>query len=262
MNKHLFSRYLIVLCLSLTLATCKSTKGLFADKDAKNSLKQALAKVEAERVDYESVAIVGRANVEVPSQKLKVGLSYRLNMYADSLIWLRISKLGIEGARILITKDSIFAIDRANNQIHVSDFSLAEKYTGLSADFEILEDLFLGNLHLIPAYNSMGLDNKNDNIHIFNGRKSDTDFSYAINQSLQKLIAMEVIKLGDSLHTKVSYSNFEKYGGTQMPQRTEIEIIAPEPMKIEFNHRRVDINPERISFKFNMPRSYERVVYD
>lgn len=263
MKNHLFSRYLMLaLCSLLVFPACKSGKGLIGKKDPQRAMKETLAKVEAERVQYETISISGRANVNAPTQNLKIGISYRINMHADSLIWMRVTKFGLEGIRALVTKDSIFVVDRTNNQVHISDFSLAEEYTGLKADLKILQDLMLGNLHLIPNVNSMRAAKKEGNTETFAGMKAGTAFNYQIDQTIRKLLMLEAVNTAQKLHSKTTYSNFEPYGNTQMPQQTTIKVISPDEMILDFRHRKVEINPDQISFKFRIPGGYERVVYD
>ena len=262
MNKHLYSRYLLIALSIFIISSCKSGKGLIGKKDPNKATREMLTNISEDRVQYQTISINGRANVDAPEQGVKIGISYRMNMYADSLIWLRISKFGIEGMRALITQDSIFVIDRTNNQVHISDFSLAEEYTGLKADLGILQDLFLGNLNVIPGINNMQADGKEGNLVTVTGSKAGTEFKYKLDEQLKKLIVMEAINAAQKLHSQTTYSNFESYGNTQMPQATKIQVIAPDEMTLDFKHRKVEINPAKISFKFSIPGSYERVVYD
>lgn len=262
MNKHLYSRYLIIVLSIFIISSCKSGKGLIGKKDPNRATREMLTNISAERVQYETISINGRANIDASKQGLKIGVSYRMSMYADSLIWLRISKFGLEGMRALVTKDSIFVIDRTNNQVHISDFSLAEEYTGLKADLGILQDLFLGNLNVIPGINNMQANGKEGDLTTVTGAKAGTQFNYKVDDQLKKLIVMEAINVAQKLHSQTTYSDFESYGNTQMPQATKIQVIAPDEMTLDFKHRKVEVNPAKISFKFSIPESYERVVYD
>ncbi|RMG26158.1 MAG: DUF4292 domain-containing protein [Bacteroidetes bacterium] len=262
MNKHLHFSYIILgLCL-LGLLGCKSGRGLIGKKEKVVSWKHTLEKTETERVQFQTLAISGKANVAFPSQNLSMGLSYRLNMIKDSLIWIRISKLGIEGIRALITRDSIFVIDRTNNLYHVSNFQLAEKFTGLQGDFGMIQDLLLGNLHLVPPVDELKVEKKQTNPLIVTGEKSGTLFKYLIDSRLHKLTSMEAFNPIKGLHSVVTYGDFEAHGRTRMPLKTHIQVLAPDTLELEFQHRRVEINPERFSIKFNVPRSYERVEYN
>lgn len=258
-----FPRNLCILLLcALSASACKSGRGLLGNNIGKSSWKQTLAQVETEAFRYESLRMSGKADIKVPGKQVNMNLSYRIQILPDSLIWIRASKLGIEGLRALITRDSIFVIDRTQNQYHVSDLSLAEKYTGLIGNFDLLEDLLVGNLHLIPDRGSLKGDRKARNPQVIRGSKAGTDFSYAIDAKLLKLLFMTAENPMRGLSSKLSYSDFERHGSGLMPQTTRIDVIQPEAMSITFSSRRVEVNPDRLSFSFNVPRNYDKVVYD
>ncbi|MBA3705015.1 MAG: DUF4292 domain-containing protein, partial [Bacteroidetes bacterium] len=68
-----------------------------------------------------------------------------LRMKKDSIIWMSISKLGIEGARVLITKDSVRFINRVENKYFKGDFTYVSKLLNTELDYEMLQSLLIGN---------------------------------------------------------------------------------------------------------------------
>ncbi len=76
------------------------------------------------------------------SNSFKVNIRIR----KDSLIWISISSIvGVEGARVEITPDTIRLMDKINSVYYISDIdSLSEKFD-VDADFETLQSLIVGN---------------------------------------------------------------------------------------------------------------------
>ncbi|HET8964338.1 MAG TPA: DUF4292 domain-containing protein, partial [Chitinophagales bacterium] len=68
-----------------------------------------------------------------------------LRMQKDSLIWMSLSKLGIEGARILITKDSVKFVNTIKGQYFIGDFAYLSRFLNTDLDFEVIQSLLIGN---------------------------------------------------------------------------------------------------------------------
>jgi hypothetical protein len=73
--------------------------------------------------------------------------TFTINMRArkDSAIWIMVSKLGIEGARVLVTKDSVKFLDQLKNRVFRGDYAYLSKMLQAEVDFEMLQAVLLGN---------------------------------------------------------------------------------------------------------------------
>jgi hypothetical protein len=71
--------------------------------------------------------------------------SISLRIKKDSIIWMSISKLGIEGARVLITKDSVKFTNTLQNKYFKGDYAYISKLLNTELDFEMLQSLLVGN---------------------------------------------------------------------------------------------------------------------
>ncbi|MBK7856213.1 MAG: DUF4292 domain-containing protein [Bacteroidetes bacterium] len=68
-------------------------------------------------------------------------------MRRDSVIWISISPaLGIEVARVLITKDSVKVIDRLSNKYKLTDYKYLNDLLRMNVDFDIIQGVLTGNL--------------------------------------------------------------------------------------------------------------------
>src|SRR4029453_6343563 len=66
-------------------------------------------------------AMTAKGDIEFNSADNSTSLSFHMRMKRDSAIWLSVSPLlGIEAVRILLTRDSVKALDKLNN-IYYSD---------------------------------------------------------------------------------------------------------------------------------------------
>lgn len=253
---HIRTLLPLLLAGLFALQACKSSKTAVEGDNPRKGWKYTLAQSEQERLDFETLTLTGKAEVKVPTQSSRISASYRINVAKDSLIWIRLSKFGIEAVRVLITPDSIWVMDKLSNRLEVTDFSLAEEYTGLKADFFTLQDLILGNLYVVPEH--LIAEKKKGNPHIFTGSKAGMDFRYTIDTDHYKVVEIEAKNLERDQHSIIQYEDFEPTANTQVPARGTITVVAPTETSFRFNHTKIELNPSKISFKFDVPDNYER----
>jgi len=91
-----------------------------------------------------------------------------LRIRKDSAIWMSITPLlGIEMARVLITKDSLKFLNRANKEYFIGNFDYLNKLFKAELDYQMLEALLIGN--------SLDFD-ENEKVHARVDRKKDLYF--------------------------------------------------------------------------------------
>ena len=249
-----------VLLIFLVLGTsgCKGLRNLTGRNNQERSWQTMLRKAETDRIKYETMSMSGKVNIHMPEGAMgDLSASYQIFLKKDSLILIRIRKV-IEVARVLITPDSIFIRDNINRTLMVSDYSLAEQQTGFEADIQLLQDLLIGNFHPIPE-TLTGEPMDSETVQSFKGTKAGTDFTYDITLPNLKLTRIETNNPTKNQHTEILYKDFEEGGGTLIPQATKINVSAPEILSLDFQHKKVETNPSRASFKFSVPGSYERI---
>lgn len=246
--------------LSLVLSSCKSTRKVVGDsgKAAKETL---LELSKTQKLDYDRVTISGKASYDSPDDGVSMSVNYRLNMIADSLIWIRISKFGFEGARVLITSDSVNILDHTAQELKMMDIQGVESMIGMQANLSMLQSMLLGEMYLAPEIQSIEMRKDTENPVIFDAKTKDLEIAYSIDPLIQRLVALEAYHQAKSMRSKVSYSEFQEVGNTQLPDQTKIIVSDPKELSIDFKHNKVDINPSKFSVKFSIPEHYERKAY-
>ncbi|MEP7170148.1 MAG: DUF4292 domain-containing protein, partial [Bacteroidota bacterium] len=91
--------------------------------------------------------INGKASVESDIEGKTNSFDISLRIKKDSIIWISISPLlGIEVARVLITKDSIKFMDRFHKKFQVSNYDFLNDLLKMNLDFEIVQGILTGNI--------------------------------------------------------------------------------------------------------------------
>ena len=86
-----------------------------------------------------------KAKITYQDEYMRESFTGYIRMKKDSAIWMSFKKFSIEGARALITPDSIFVIDRINNQYLAKPFSYVQQEYRLPVGFQGLQAMLLGN---------------------------------------------------------------------------------------------------------------------
>ena len=84
--------------------------------------------------------------IDYAGEDMSVSASATLRMKKDSLLWLSVKKLGFEIARVQVTTDSVYVVDRFNKEYTVEGLAyLAESYGLPAGSLTELQDFILGN---------------------------------------------------------------------------------------------------------------------
>ena len=87
----------------------------------------------------------GGVGLDYEGKPMNISGSMSTRYRRDSLIWVSIKKFGFEGARAKITKDSVFLVNYLQSNYIAENLSYIEKKYNLPADFNMLQNILLGN---------------------------------------------------------------------------------------------------------------------
>lgn len=136
---------LIIVILSLWLASCKTTRELPAKVQARPiSTNKLLKKVEANAFDYEYLTIKSiRCNFS--SSKSKASFKINLKTKRDEKILVSISKLNVPVGRILLTPDSVKYVSYIDREYFIDDYSYLSSFLHIDLDFSTIQSIISNN---------------------------------------------------------------------------------------------------------------------
>jgi hypothetical protein len=195
----------------------------------------------------------------------------------DSVIWLSISKLGIDAARILITKDTVkFTMGLTEKKYFVGDFSYINQMLHADLDYDMLQALLFGNsadFHDDDDKLKPGRDKTNCQYFLSTIRRRHlrriTNGSETPSESYQtmwldpetfKITTLEFTDIQAKRKFSSSYSNFKLVDKYLAPFKLVYTITAEKNIKANINYGRININ-EPQTFPFKIPPSYERIEF-
>lgn len=86
-----------------------------------------------------------RARISYADEDMSVRGTALIRIQRDSLVWMSVRKLGFEVARVQVTPDSVYVIDRINNEYRIFDLGYIQSSYNLPADFQLLQTILIGN---------------------------------------------------------------------------------------------------------------------
>ena len=195
-----------------------------------------------------------------------------LRIKTDSVIWISVSPLlGIEVARVMITRDSVKFMDRLNNKYSNSDFRFFNDLLNVNIDFEIIQGILTGNLFSYKKnkFNSVYIEDKYYILSTLSKRKlkrslEDIDPNKPIVQDMWvsyqnyriTRLSVEDQRLQKSLLT--DYSDHRQTEGGLFPFFSKTVVKAEKQVNIEIEYNKVTINSDP-EFPFNIPSGYEKM---
>lgn len=141
----------LLFAILIVLGSCKSSQKLAKKTpSAPLSYEALMAAMRQHIPDYHTVSF--KAKIAVKEKRTR-HFTMQTRMVRDSIIWASFTgSLGVEGARLLLTRDSILLLDKLNKIYYPRAFSFIETYVPFSVSLEQLQDLLLGIHRPYNAY--------------------------------------------------------------------------------------------------------------
>jgi hypothetical protein len=144
---HRSAVLLLIATLTLVLSACKSSERVAKERAVKNRTAGfVLKRYNESRFDYDWLGM--KVDAEFGTVEESSGFKATIRMRKDSLIWVSITPaLGIEMIRVMITPDSLKYLSKIpdNKFFYLGTFEDVNKLVGTSFDFEMLQQLLVGN---------------------------------------------------------------------------------------------------------------------
>jgi Domain of unknown function (DUF4292) len=246
---------LLVFAVCLILCGC-GKRSVPVASAPKEETKADEGRVKVQEIDFQYFK--AKAKINYTDAAVSQTATIDLRMKRDSLIWMSVSKIGIEGVRCLITRDSAYVIDRQNNSFEVYDFQALGKRFNFNISFDIIQAAILGNL-------PVARDNK-DKLKVM--REKDY---YLLRQKQDSVIvdnyvSLDNLKLRKALFIEpattnsltLNYENFSLINGVLFPFNSNISLQYKSPQGIyntvvTIQYTRADVADKELRFPFNPP---------
>ena len=258
-----------LVCSAGIISSCSSSKKITGSKIKEMSANRLMREINANSFDFESVQ--AKVGIKVETEDNAFNLKGQLKMKKDSILWASITlPLGLEVARIKVTADSIFFINKSNKSYLVEQTESFNYLQNINANINTIQSVFTGNIFLInkKADNNVFIkDNKynllsEENITFINNKykKNFTiNKNIIIDPTLFRITKYEIINNEDSNYgLTIDYSDFIEIRGKYLPSIIKINISTEEKMYITITYSNISTN-NNTQYNFSIPKKYERI---
>lgn len=266
---------LFFLLLILIVFSCKTTQ-----KIEKRIIKEPLKSDSANSFLFEKIKknefnftwLSFKFNADLNINQSSKSFSGLINIRKDSIIWVSITKMGFEVARILITEDSAKFMNRIESTYFVGDFTLINSFTNTVFDFNMLQSLIIGNDFSYYDTDKFKASFNDDQYKLSTiGRmklkkhiKNEKEKNKVLVQDIWlepgtfKINRVKVKEIKEKRSLDVMYSIYLAVENQLFPTRAVYDISAETPFVLTLEYSRVRVN-EVQSIPFRIPQKYTKL---
>ncbi|GAB3490658.1 hypothetical protein GCM10027341_02700 [Spirosoma knui] len=220
------------------------------------------ARANVAEIDFQYLTAKSKISFKGPEQDID-NANINIRVRKDSLIWLSVSKLGIEAVRGLITRDSIIIIDKIHKEYSVYDFPTLSRQFNFNMNFELLQALIVGNLPL-PKRPAQKIKNERDYLLLRQSEGKVLVENY-IGEQDRKLKKLMVTEQPTKNTLRLDYEDFTSLNNFLFPYTSLVTLDYKSKTDGQFyqtllriKHSKVELVDKSPGFPFTIPATYQR----
>lgn len=247
--------HILILFSLLTLGACKAKKDLVRPKDELSAKTQAIWQtIEDQNIDYQW--FYAKADIEVSFEDMVIGGKADLRIRKDSVIFLSIRKFGLEMARVLITRDSLFALNRLQASYTVESIDSLQSWAQVPFGFDDLQEIIVGNHPLegqVPISSISTADG-----YLIKSTGDDLQLTFRTNASLY--VEQAIFTDNEGRSVQLELDDWRSEGLSKIPYQRDYyypKKNAAEYM-LKLRLEKIEIDQEK-KIRFEIPSNYSKL---
>ncbi len=275
--KHIKTNWFFFLFLTagvVAFSSCKSTKKIQAavakkdttsvvitnrsDADSLLIIKKVVTGIRNRAIDFKTFSAKLKAEYEDANGK-QPNITVYIRAFKDSLIWISgyATVFNIEAFRMLITKDSVFVLDKINKTVQMRSIDYLQEVTQIPFDFSTLQALLVGNPVFfndsVVSYKeteskillaTLGYEFK----HLLTLNKTDGNIMHS---------KLDDIDMSRNRTADITYDEYENNNGVIFSTFREITVSEKNKLDIQLKFKQYEFNKE-LQISFSIPKNYKR----
>lgn len=256
-------RLLTLLIITGMVMSCRSgklhKKGVNIDQDKQGEISSVLlSELQLAETDFSQVKIKTNvdANLKLFSQKFPMNIQ----MHKDSVLWASVT-MGFELARVKMTPDSLYFLDRFNRTAYLGTWDELSDITRFKFDFGMVQAMVLGNMfYTVEEPDELEIDG---NTVIISQLREHLDIQNKWNYDFKKIYEVKGRDLQGN-EAEISYQGFVNIEDKLLPTNINLSIInkfADDDIysTIGIKHADLEFFDHGLSFPFTLPNNYKVV---
>lgn len=253
--------FLVLASFAFSSTSCKAKKDLTETKveEAPDGAQAFI--LAAAQNQFQADWLTGNAQLSYDDGNMTASATATIKMQKDKVIWMSVKKFGFEIGRAKITPDSVYLLDRFNNQYAIEPISYVEEKFGLPASLDMLQQIFLGNPVYLTTSNPKG--DLQDDIYRLSAQSNDSRNDYWFSMPNYEMNKMELSQESKKRSVSILLQDYKDAGSNRdFSYLRQISVKSPETgqTEIKINFSKIEINvPTKINF--SIPPRYTKMAY-
>ncbi|MBZ0243468.1 MAG: DUF4292 domain-containing protein [Bacteroidales bacterium] len=274
MNRKLFRLFfgLLLLASVVFVQSCITKRAIIKKPLKEEGEAFLLNKMSENELDFDFFS--ARCAISVVSdKKSKSDFRGQIRIQKDSLIWLSLSPaLGIEVARLMISQDSIWFINRIDKTYFKGDYDFVNSFFQTTIDFDILQALLVGNDMLYYEDDNFRAAIDAMEYRLGAAKRSKMKKQLLLEDSPNILIQniwlnpdnFKITKVNlkefgqESKQLETRYSNFSAVQDQLIPTELDMLLQADKKLRVGLRFSNIELD-EPLSFPFKVPSKYSKM---
>ncbi len=267
-------RILAIFCLIFFLGACKTHRKVVETPSASTKLKgeeviQAFDSVIAHQFQFKY--LTAKASVDYTDRTGDTrSFDINLRLKRDSAVWISITPLlGIEAARIMVTTDSVWMLDRVHKTVSRRNISYFEELLRTNVSFDMLQSVIVGNYFQYLKNEKLKSIYEDEPYYILSSLNKRQVRRAAEEKDPNKPVVQDFwidgnfriakSKITDDKQNRfveATYKDFVDVNGTLFPNNLVLTISGITPTIMKINYSKV-VQVDSLQMPFSIPEKYE-----
>jgi len=240
MNK-LFSYLFLILILS----SCSIKVREIDYAKAPKNTKELIAKVISKNKIPEWLSLQGKINL-IKDEK-DITLNINIKCRKDSLIWASVSApFGIEFFRTMLTKDSVYYLNRRNKTFFVKPITHSKAFLKVDISFDEIQEMITANPRILKKAYAFHII---ENTFELNAKQ----VFYKVSADFYRILNARIIDGENELNYE--FSSFINQNEFIFPKQFSINVRSLENFEVTLDYSKIVFN-EKQKLPFKIPSSY------
>lgn len=200
-----------------------------------------------------------QAKVFMEGNGQSIGATANIIWVRDSIIWLNVKKFGLEAARVLITQDSVFVLNRLEKTYSARGLESLQRQYSLPAGFELVQSLLMASPWFFPDIR-LESDIK-DGLHRLSGANGRFSTDYRMEDEAYWLKQEHFLQPRDTRTMSASFENYKKTeiaGWFPYLRTLEASSLETGDMRLSIELNDVEFNVPK-AIRFEIPKHYDKI---
>jgi len=272
MNKRQLFFILIFASMAL-FSGCKSTRKAIKQPIKEYGADYLFEKLKENELKFDWLS--GKFSLDLIINKKKNSFKGQIRIRRDSAIWVSFSPaLGIEMARMLITQDSVFFLNRISKKYFTGDIEFVTDFLDANVDFDVIQSLLIGNDLTYYENGKFRATYDSKEYHLVTSGRRKLKKYIKTNDDAQRIYLQNIyldpetykisrMKIKDvakeNQKLEAFYSRSETINDQLFPMQIMYDISANSQIEVNMNYSKIVLD-QTLKLPFKIPSKYEQII--